>query len=197
MKRKRLDIRNLAGIRDVFWIDVTDAGRIVFFVVLALLVAERIASTFRRRTESKKTVKSFHRHFFYLLLASYLTIITVGSIQFFRRSEISILVSSVGALILITGVFCRREAIRALNGDWSVFIEIKENQRLVREGIYRYLKHPYYTAVVLELIGFSLLCNAYGALLLTFAVQVPLLLIRIHFEDRILNVYGRRLRFLP
>ena len=78
---------------------------------------------------------------------------------------------------------------------WSVYIEVKEDQRIVRKGIFRYLKHPYYTGVVLELAGFSLLTNSVWGVLLTFMLQLPLVLIRVHYENRVLNVYGKRMGF--
>ena len=176
-------------------IDNSFALKIIFPWFLILLVTERVINTFGNRNRSQKTYKVFHKRFFYVLLGAYLTIVFICSVSFFINTRINFLVSLIGVAILLTGIICRRAAISSLNEYWSIFIEIKENQRIIRDGIYRYLKHPYYTAVVLELLGFSLVCNSYWGIWLTIAIQVPLLLIRIYYENRILKVYGKRLGF--
>jgi methyltransferase len=89
----------------------------------------------------------------------------------------------------------RNAAIRVLGDHWSVFVEIREDQRLIHNGIYQYLKHPYYLAVFFELIGFSLLCNAIWGVVITLVIQVPLLIMRVHYENRILRVYGQKMGF--
>lgn len=179
----------------MWWSENNVSLKVIFFVVVFLLVVERITNTFDRKIGTRKPVKVFHRGFFYLLLSAYLAIVISSCVSFFTTDRINVPVSLIGGSILAIGIISRRKAIKSLNDFWSVFIEIKEGQRLVREGIYRYLKHPYYVSVVLELTGFSLFCNAYWSLLLTFVLQVPLILIRIYYENRILDVYGRRLGF--
>ena len=176
-------------------IENSSALKVAFVLFLVLLVLERVTNTFNDRNQPKRTRKVFHKGFFYALLGSYLTIISISVFSFVTSERISVLISWLGAAVLLMGIICRRSAIASLNGYWSIFIEIKENQQIVRNGIYRYFKHPYYTAVVLELIGFSLICNSYWGLILTATVQVPLLLIRVHYENRVLEVYGRRLGF--
>lgn len=169
--------------------------RVIFATVFSLLVLERITNTFARKNPARKAIKVFHKQFFYLLLAVYLAIVLLSCVSFLRLNQINGIVSLLGAVILGLGIALRRAAIRRLADYWSPFIEIKQDQHLIREGIYKYLRHPYYLAVVLELIGFSLFCNAYWALTLTLLVQVPLLLTRAHYENRILDVFGRRLGF--
>jgi len=180
----------------VFLIENSSGLRFVFFLLWGLLVAERVENTFRNPGNlSKKPVKIYHRKFFFLLLASYLGIVLLSGIIFVRAGQVNLLMSAVGALILIFGVFLRRAAIKTLGEYWSVFIEIKAKQKRIKKGVYRYLKHPYYTAVVLELGGFALLCNAYLSFWIILGLQIPLLLVRVHYENRVLDVYGRRLGF--
>lgn len=181
----------------MLWINNDTTLKIFFFVGLFLLIVERLEDTFNPRQSSKKALKVFHRPFFYLLLSSYLAIVALSASLYFKTVRLSLPVSFVGVAILAVGIWFRRSAIKSLGEMWSVFIEVKNGHRIVREGIYKYLKHPYYTGAVLELIGFALLCNAYWSLMPIVAVQIPLLLIRIHYENRVLDVYGRRLRFNP
>ena len=176
-------------------IENTPLVKWIFAAVLLFLVIERIENTFSNKGRMLKGIKIFHRGFFYVLLTVYLAIIAVSSYSFFTAGEIDLPVTAAGAVIFAAGALCRRAAIRTLSSFWSVFIEVKEGQKIVREGIYRYLKHPYYTAVVIELIGFSLICNSFWGVFLTLTLQIPLLLVRIYYENRILCVFGRRFKF--
>ena len=169
--------------------------RLLFLAAFIFLVVERVHNTFVKQVAPSKPKKVFHRWFFFLLLGSYLGIVCVAFFSFWRAKGLYILPSLVGVALMGCGIFFRREAIRGLDKYWSVYIEVKEDQRIVRKGIFRYLKHPYYTGVVLELAGFSLLTNSVWGVLLTFMLQLPLVLIRVHYENRVLNVYGKRMGF--
>jgi len=167
--------------------------KIVYGIVLFSLVIERVSNTFRKK--GVKARKIFHERFFYVLLISYLLIVLFASINFFLLKKLFILPIMIGSIFLLAGILIRRNAIKSLNKLWSVFIEIKENQQIVNTGIYRILKHPYYLAVILELSGFSFISNSIVAVLLTVFMQFPLVLIRIHYEERVLKIFGRRFNF--
>jgi len=179
----------------VWTIQNSNEVRVVFLLIVLVLILERTSNTFRRKVTTKKTKKVFQKELFYTLLVLYLITVMVSGISFLRNQTVSILISALGVVSYSLAVFLRRTAIRTLNDYWSVFVEVKEGQRYVKEGIYRYLKHPYYIAVILELFGFSLLCNSGWGVVLTFGAQLPLLLIRSHYENRILKVYGKRMGF--
>ncbi|MGI5860217.1 MAG: methyltransferase family protein [Tepidanaerobacteraceae bacterium] len=38
-------------------------------------------------------------------------------------------------------------------------VETWENQRIVKSGIYRYIRHPAYTGNILQIVGFPLILN--------------------------------------
>jgi methyltransferase len=74
----------------------------------------------------------------------------------------------------------------------------------VTDGIYRYLRHPNYIGVILELAAFPLIYSAYYTALLFSFLNLLLLRARIRLEEQALasdNNYlhflGDRPRFLP
>lgn len=176
-------------------IENTFSYKVAFLFILAALIAERLQNTFSRKYKNAKSYKIFHVRFFFILLAAYLAIVVISCYSFLTAKTFNLFVSNIGALIFVVGVILRRSAINALGDYWSVFIEIKKNQKVVKEGLYKYIKHPYYTAVLLELSGFALICNSYLAMILIALVQLPLVFVRIHYENRILNIFGKRLNF--
>jgi len=69
----------------------------------------------------------------------------------------------VGALLLIpTGILFYRSH-KDLGQNWSVSLEIREEHSLVTHGIYKYIRHPMYTAIWLWVICQALLLQNYIA----------------------------------
>jgi len=92
-------------------------------------------------------------------------------------------VALLGAVLLIAAGAIRMTAIRTLGRFWSLHIEIRDGQRLVREGIYRYVRHPAYSSFVLEIIAIPLVGNAWWSLAVAVAGYLPLLVWRLKREE--------------
>lgn len=61
------------------------------------------------------------------------------------------LLAAAGSLVMF------RLTHKALGQMWSVSLQLKENHRLVTTGVYRYLRHPMYTAFWLMAVAQALL----------------------------------------
>ena len=81
----------------------------------------------------------------------------------------------------------RVAAIRALGERWSVRIWVIPGAPLVRSGPYRYLRHPNYLAVVVELLAASLLFGAWRTALGLSALNLVALRWRIRAEEAALR----------
>ena len=61
-----------------------------------------------------------------------------------------------GALLTAIGLAFTVWARVHLAGNWSATVTIKENHTLVRDGPYRYVRHPIYTGILLAIVGSAL-----------------------------------------
>lgn len=77
----------------------------------------------------------------------------------------------------------RRRAIAALGRFWSLHVEIREGHEFVRSGPFRFMRHPTYFSMILELLAFALVCNAIYPLLVIALFFVPVLLMRLRIEE--------------
>jgi methyltransferase len=78
-------------------------------------------------------------------------------------------------------------AIRTLGKQWNTRIVVFERISTIRSGPYRYLKHPNYVAVALELFAIPALLGAWYSAIFFSAVNAALLLgIRIPAEEQAL-----------
>lgn len=91
---------------------------------------------------------------------------------------------------LIAGILCaalsfwlRGKAIAALGKFWSLHAEIRENHEFVRTGPFRWMRHPVYFSMILELVSLCLVLQAFWTLLLVPVLFIPALLMRLRVEE--------------
>jgi protein-S-isoprenylcysteine O-methyltransferase Ste14 len=90
-----------------------------------------------------------------------------------------------GTIFIILGTAIRGIAIKKLGKFFSRDVENWKNQKIVKTGIYKYIRHPSYTGNILQIIGFPLILNSYYSLLLSF-ITILVFLWRIKVEEEFL-----------
>ena len=166
---------------------------LLYLIFLIIGTIERVKYTFTN-SKSNKIGRIYYSWTFIVLLIIYISIVLFSIIEYFVIVKtVNPYVSISGFFIFLSGVCLRRKSGADLSYNWSFHIEIKEKQELITGGIYRYLKHPYYLGVILELAGVCMIANAFYSLSLVFFVQLPLLAIRIFLEEKtLINYFGDR-----
>ena len=78
--------------------------------------------------------------------------------SFFMRwqNEYVLYWSYLGSLIAIGGLVIRRNAIKTLGKHFDGLLQLKENQKLIQHGLYRYFRHPSYTGTIIAFFGFGI-----------------------------------------
>jgi methyltransferase len=77
-------------------------------------------------------------------------------------------------------------AIFSLGQHWNTRILVVPGARLVRRGPYRYIKHPNYVVVGVEILTFPLIFGAWITALVFSILNAALLYVRIKEENRAL-----------
>ena len=86
----------------------------------------------------------------------------------------------------IAAEWVRAASMRALGDRWSVRIFVVPGEPPVRRGPYRFVAHPIYLAVALELAAFPLLFGAWRTAIGAAVATAILLALRVRFESRAL-----------
>ena len=89
------------------------------------------------------------------------------------------------ALFVITQLG-RIWVIYSLGKYWNTKIIVLPSSKTISKGPYKYLKHPNYLIVTLELLIIPLMFNAYITLICFFILNQLILAIRIPYEEKIL-----------
>jgi methyltransferase len=78
-------------------------------------------------------------------------------------------------------------AILSLGGSWNTKILVVPGAKPVRGGPYRYLNHPNYVVVVVEILTFPLIFGAWLTALVFTLLNAVVLRVRIREEHRALG----------
>lgn len=91
---------------------------------------------------------------------------------------------------LIVAQALRLAAMHALGDRWNTRILVVPGEPPVAGGIYRWLPHPNYVGVVIELAAAPLMFGAWRTAIVASAINAVLLSIRIRAEERALRPRG-------
>ena len=91
-----------------------------------------------------------------------------------------------GVMCLVIGLWLFYRSHADLGTNWSITLEIREQHRLITQGVYRRIRHPMYSALALYSIGQALVIPNWVAgpsNLIAFAI---LLALRVQAEERMM-----------
>lgn len=91
-----------------------------------------------------------------------------------------------GWMLAIISFGIRRRAIAALGRFWSLHVEIREHHEFVQTGPFRWMRHPTYLTMVLELVSGALILNVVYSYAIVFFFFLPTLWLRIRLEENAL-----------
>jgi len=114
------------------------------------------------------------------------------------------LIAGIACLAIGLGFFHRSHA--DLGSNWSVTLEVREQHRLITDGIYRRIRHPMYTALLLYSIGQALVIPNWVAgqsyliafgILFAFRVRAEERMMIDQFGDEYVKYAARTKRLVP
>ena len=139
--------------------------------------------------------------YFMVLLHALLFVLPPLEIVAFNRPFLWAVAGPSLALLLFAKVL-RYWALSTLGKSWNARV-VKPNT-VVAEGPYRFIRHPNYLVVIIELAVVPLLCTAYFSALFLSVMNALVLFARIRTEEETLfsipgyrEAMGGKARFLP
>ncbi|HTP57332.1 MAG TPA: isoprenylcysteine carboxylmethyltransferase family protein [Spirochaetia bacterium] len=117
-----------------------------------------------------------------------------------------LLFNCAGILLMLCGLAIRAIAARTLGRYYSRTLRVKDDHRVVSEGIYRLVRHPGYLGVILMFLGAALAVANFIALALIALLIISAYMKRMAVEERMLmstlgteyaQYVGRTRRLIP
>lgn len=161
-------------------------------VLAASIVMVAIRAPHGQRSRSVQIVKDLkgRREVILLTLAMvgfFVPLIWVASPAFaFADYPLRLSPLIAGIVCFVVGLWLFHRSHADLGTNWSITLQVREQHRLITHGVYRRVRHPMYTALLLYSCGQALVLPNWVAgpsYLVTFGI---LLAFRVHAEERMM-----------
>ena len=157
----------------------------LYFLPILLTIAASGARILEMKRKRDVTAGKVQENFTFRLFVVVGAIMAAGSVGEYviRGGGFSWIGLGAGVLCSIASFKLRWAAIAALGKFWSLHVEIRENHEFVQSGPFRFVRHPTYFSMILELVSFPLFCGAWFMLILVPIVYIPALMLRLRLEE--------------
>ncbi len=186
-----------------------DVSRIAYLVLLAMFAVGRLAElALSRRNQRALQAQGASRvtepRFPWMVILHVGVLAAAGAeVILLHRPLIPALAIPMAALFLLSNAL-RWWVIRTLKSHWNVQVMDSARLGVVSSGPYRWVRHPNYVAVFVELISLPLIYSAWITALFAAAGNAWVLHNRLAVEDRVLlanpdyrAAMGGKPRFVP
>lgn len=167
-----------------------DFNATVLVVAVSLRLVWLGAEVWQRRSFPVKDEESFDNHSGMLwdianalaLIGLVLAFLGVGRIPGLPQ-----VIQGGSLVVLLLGITIRLSSIRTLGSFFTSVVIIREDHRLVKTGLYQYVRHPAYTGALLSHAGLGLAFGSWVSLSLGVLPFVIAAFYRIEVEERALS----------
>ncbi len=166
-------------------------GTAVLVLAVALVAAQRLlelalARRNEREARAKGAVERGRKHYVFIVALHSLWLVSTLVEGILRGPVLPFYWPAPLALFLLAQPL-RYWAIFSLGESWNTKILVVPGAKPIRRGPYRYLNHPNYVAVVLEILAFPLIFGAWTTALVFTVLNAALLFVRTREENRALT----------
>lgn len=137
--------------------------------------------------------ETFFKRFVQYWLPLIIAILLLGPGEWFGHSwlrenfvEHTNFVGIIGLVISVIGAIIACTSRYLLGKNWSLSVQKKENHQLIQRGIYKIVRHPIYTGLLLLFIGNAIIVGDYRAIIAVLIVFVSLWL-KLKKEEKLLT----------
>ncbi|MEO8504832.1 MAG: isoprenylcysteine carboxylmethyltransferase family protein [Acidobacteriota bacterium] len=164
------------------------ALRTAYFILVGLVGLERLFELWlstrnRRRALALGAVEVGERHYLWMVaLHTAFLFACVGEVWVLQRPFVPVLAIVMLALLVLS-MALRYWAIATLGERWNTRVVVLPEAPAIAGGPYRFVRHPNYIAVVVEMLALPLVHAAWITALAGSVLNVWLLSIRIRVEE--------------
>ena len=159
----------------------------IFVVFICFIVIERVWETFYSTGENKRYKLQGDWTLPLVSIAYELMLFGIIFEHFLIKKQLNLWITAFALLIYGLSCIFRVWGMMTLKEQWAVHAVGAQKVKdafLVQAGPYKYVRHPIYFGVILEVISIPLIWNAYFVVVFTIVINVPLQIVRAYFEEK-------------
>ncbi|WP_318183696.1 isoprenylcysteine carboxyl methyltransferase family protein [Metabacillus idriensis] len=180
----------------------------IFYIFLVIIILQRLTELFiaKRNEAYMKTMggeEYGQKHYPIIVAVHILFLFSLMIEVIVFNKEVSPLWLVILPIIAITQII-RYWAVFSLGSNWNTKIIIVPNLEVVSKGPYKFMRHPNYLVVAVEILFLPVLFQAYATAILFTVLNAAIMAIRIPAEEKALlqhtdyeELFMTKRRFLP
>ena len=178
-----------------------------YLLLLALLASERLFELLISRRNARRALarggfEVGRSHYRIMVMMHTLFLASCAAESIFVTHLISPIVSMVAILGVILAQVLRYAAVMTLGERWNTRIIVMPGAVPVTRGLYRWIRHPNYVAVVIEIAALPMIRGGWITAVVFTLANALMLAVRIPTEERALGAnysqaFGGVARFFP
>ncbi len=167
---------------------------IIFNIITLIWIISEIVLSSMKKSNLDHSTNDYDKNTFRIIWITILLSIAIGIfISKLNVGRISILPYQkiFGLILIVGGLIIRWTAILKLRENFTVDVSVRKDQKIIQDGLYKFVRHPSYSGSLLSFLGLSLMFNNVFTIII---INVPIVLAflhRIKIEENVLsNVIG-------
>ncbi|MBI2449355.1 isoprenylcysteine carboxylmethyltransferase family protein [Candidatus Pacearchaeota archaeon] len=154
----------------------------IIFFIIEISIIRRIKK-YKPRNGKTKDKGSF----FIVMLGIFIPLVYSFVIAYNDVGQFSFNTSYLGLLLMAAGFGLRQWSIKTLGRFFTPIVSVHSDHKLIQSGPYKYMRHPSYTGLFLELVGVAFALSNLFATITVMIFFLPAIMYRIMVEEYLLG----------
>jgi len=160
---------------------------ITFIIIWSIwFISELLLNIFLRSANNKNDQDKGSMRIIWITIAIAIDLGIIVSIFFKFPISKLIIISYIGLFLIISGMIFRFIAVWSLGKFFTVNLTVKENHRIIKNGIYKIIRHPSYLGSLVSFIGFGISLNNFVSFIIIILPITIAFIHRIEIEEKLL-----------
>jgi len=164
--------------------------KIVYFIELMLATSIRKFYTSGKKYSDLRILKRSKIELFFLVLNGVGMVVPIvyvfSSVLDFADYSLPDWLAWVGVALFAFAIYLLWKSHYDLGRNWTVVVALRHNHELITNGVYKYLRHPMYTAHLVWAIAQIMILHNWIAGYSFLIVQIPFYWFRIRNEEKMM-----------
>ena len=160
---------------------------ITFIIIWSIwFISELLLNIFSRSDNNKDDQDKGSMRIIWITIAIAIDLGIIVSIFFKFLISKLIIIQYIGLFLIIAGMIFRFIAVWSLGKFFTVNLTVKENHKIIKNGIYKIIRHPSYLGSLVSFIGFGISLNNWVSFTIIILPITIAFIHRIEIEEKLL-----------
>ena len=161
--------------------------QIVFIIVLITELAILVFTTWNNKKSSEKKTLSDRGSMLFIIIGFWFAILMNPIFIHITNFMLPMYFFWFGITLTTVGIFIRIYSVWTLRMYFTLNVQVATEQKIIKEGPYKYIRHPAYTGSILTLLGISISFRSLFGTISSIIIIVLVYGFRIKVEEKVLE----------